>query len=54
MKNAILQICEKLRGYSDDSEYFEVVKVCRNEAGNYVLEVKAVEPAREAADESNK
>lgn len=56
MKNAILNICEKLRGYSDDTEYFEVLKVNQNEDGNYVVVVKVVEPTKSkgADNESNK
>lgn len=43
MKNAILQICEKLRGYSEDGDF---VVVCR------AVEVQA-EP-QGAKDESDK
>lgn len=42
MKNAILQICEKLRGYSSDTEYFDVVKAVKLENGNYEIEVREV------------
>lgn len=56
MKNAILKICEKLRGYSENTEYFEVIKVNQNEDGNYVVVVKAVEPEenKEAENAGNK
>lgn len=47
MKNAVLQICEKLRGYSDIEPYFEVVKVSKLENGNYEVEVQVVDPAEE-------
>lgn len=44
MKNAILQICQRLRGYSSDTEYFDVVKVSKLENGNYEVEVQVVDP----------
>lgn len=55
MKNAILQICEKLRGYSDTDPYFEVTEVKQNENGTYTLNVQVVDPAEEqgATNESN-
>ena len=43
MKNAILQICEKLRGYSNDKDYFEVIKANQNEDGDFVVVCRAVE-----------
>jgi hypothetical protein len=42
MKNELLQICEKLRGYSIDEEYFEVVNASKNENGVWELKVRAV------------
>ena len=53
MKNAILKICEKLRGYSDTEPYFEVTETKQNENGTVTLQV--VDPAAEqgAQNESN-
>lgn len=45
MKNAILEICQRLRGYSD-TEYFDVVKVIKLENGNYEVEVRVINEAR--------
>lgn len=55
MKNAILKICEKLRGYSNAEPYFEVTEVKQNENGTYTVNVKVVDPAEEqgAQNESN-
>ena len=55
MKNAILKICEKLRGYSGTEPYFEVTEVKQNENGTYTVNVQAVDPAEEqgAQNESN-
>ena len=54
MKNAILRICEKLRGYSDDEPYFEVTEVKANEDGTFTVTCKVVEPATQGAqNESN-
>jgi hypothetical protein len=58
MKNAILKICEKLRGYSADTEpYFEVKEIHRNDDGTFTLNVEVVDPAageQGAQNESNK
>lgn len=57
MKNAILQICEKLRGYSNDKDYFEVIKANQNDDGDFVVVCRAVEAQAEpqgAKDESDK
>ena len=58
MKNAILQICEKLRGYSNDKNYFEVIRASQNEEGDFVVVCRAVEvqaePQGGAKDESDK
>lgn len=56
MKNELLQICEKLRGYSIDEEYFEVVNASKNENGVWELKVRAVNENKNegAANESNK
>ena len=55
MKNAILKICEKLRGYSDNDPYFEVTEIKQNDNGTYTVTVQVVDPAAEqgAANESN-
>ena len=55
MKNAILKICEKLRGFSDTEPYFEVTEVKQNESGTYTVTVQVVDPAAEqgAQNESN-
>ena len=55
MRNVILQICEKLRGYSDKDPYFEVTEIKQNENGTYTVNVQVVDPAEEqgAANESN-
>ena len=45
MKNAILKICEQLRGYSEP--YFEVTEVKKNENGTYTVTVQVVDPAVE-------
>ena len=43
MKNAIFQICERLRGYSNGKDYFEVIKANQNEDGDFVVVCRAVE-----------
>lgn len=54
MKNAIYKICEKLRGYSSEEEYFEVLQVQRNDNNEYVVVVKVIDSkSKETADESN-
>ena len=55
MRNAILQICERLRGYSNTEPYFEVTEIKRNENGTYTVNVQVVDPAEEqgAVNESN-
>lgn len=55
MKNAILKICEKLRGYSGAVPYFEVTEIKQNENGTYTVNVQVVDPAEKqgAANESN-
>lgn len=47
MKNAILKICEKLRGYSDNGPYFEVTEVKQNDNGTYTVTVQVVDPEAE-------
>ena len=47
MKNAILKICEKLRGYSDTEPYFEVTEIKQNDNGTYTVTVQVVDPAAE-------
>lgn len=54
MKNAIYNICEKLRGYSSEEEYFEVVAVEWLLGNSYSIKVRVVDAkTEEAADESN-
>lgn len=55
MKNAILKICEKLRGYSDTEPYFEVTEIKKNGDGTFTLSVKVVDPTEDegAQNESN-
>ena len=59
MKNAILKICEKLRGYSETEPYFEVTEIKQNENGTYTVIVQVVDPVEEyfveqgAQNESN-
>lgn len=55
MKNAILKICEKLRGYSDTEPYFEVTEIKQNDNGTYTATVQVVDPAAEqgAQNENN-
>ena len=44
MKNTILKICEKLRGYSATEPYFEVTEIKQNENGTYTVNVQVVDP----------
>lgn len=55
MKNVILKICEKLRGYSDTEPYFEVNEIKANENGTFTVTCKVVVPATDGgtANESN-
>ena len=56
MKNAILKICEKLRGYSDNEPYFEVTEIKQNDNGTFTVTCKVVAPEAEeqgAKNESN-
>ena len=55
MENAILKICEKLRGFSKTEPYFEVTEVKQNEKGTFTVTCKAVDPAEKqgAQNESN-
>ena len=54
MKNVIYNICEKLRGYSSETEYFEVLQVQRNDDNEYVVVVKVINAkSEEAGNESN-
>ena len=56
MKNAILNICARLRGYTVTDPYFEVTEIKNNENGTYTITVQVVDPAAEqgADDESDK
>ena len=57
MRNVIYQICDKLRGYSKDEDYFEVTSVTRNGKGLYTVEIAVIEKNSEdsegAENESN-
>lgn len=54
MKNVIYNICERLRGYSSEEEYFEILQVQRNDNNEYVVVVKVIDSKpKETADESN-
>ena len=55
MKNVILKICEKLRGYSETEPYFEVTEVKQNDNETFTVTCKAVDPAEKqgAENESN-
>lgn len=56
MKNAILKICENLRGYSETEPYFEVTEIKQNDNGTFTVTCKVVDPAAEeqgATNESN-
>ncbi len=58
MRNVIYQICDKLRGYSKDEDYFEVTSVTRNGKGLYTVEIAVIEKNSEdsegAENESDK
>lgn len=41
MQNAILKICERLRGYTDD-EYFEVLYIEKQSEDIYNVQIQAV------------
>ena len=47
MKNAIYEICQKLRGYSATEPYFEVTEIKQNDNGTYTVTVQVVDPAEE-------
>lgn len=53
MKNAILKICEKLRGYSVTDPYFGVKEIRRNDDGTFTLNVEAVDTGAEALGAQN-
>ncbi|MGP1416093.1 MAG: hypothetical protein ACTTJ6_09275 [Treponema sp.] len=57
MKNIIYTICEKLRGFSDDKEYFEILQITPKHNNEYVVIVKLVDTeaktTKEISDESN-
>ena len=45
MKNIIYKICDKLKGYSGDTEYFEVVSVEPCYEDKYTVVVKVIDTA---------
>ena len=47
MKNVVYEICNKLRGYSTDKEYLEVLGVTCTGKGLYTVEVAVIEPQTE-------
>ena len=55
MKNVIYNICERLRGYSNEEEDLEVTQVKKNYADEYLVVIRVAneEPKEETADESN-
>ena len=57
MKNIIYNICEKLKGYSSDIEYFEVLKLEPIKDNDYLIVARLVNTETEnkevASDESN-
>lgn len=53
MKNPILKICEKLRGYSDTEPYFEVTEIKANENGTFTVTCKVVVPATDEGAEND-
>ena len=50
MKNVIYTICEKLRGYSWTTEYFEVLKASYNHDDTYEIVVNPVSEDTEQRD----
>ena len=42
MKNVIYNICDRLRGYSSDTEYFEVLSVRPDEDNEYIIIARLV------------
>ena len=57
MKNVIYNICDKLRGLSYDTEYFEVLKVEPIEDNDYLIVVRLINTESEnkgmASDDSD-
>ena len=47
MKNVIYNICEKLKGYSSDTEYFEVLKVEPIKDNDYLIVARLVNTEEE-------
>ena len=48
MRQPILEICQRLNGYSSDPECFEIVRVIKLENGNFEIEVREVNKNEEA------
>ena len=42
MKNVIYNICDRLRGYSSDTEYFEVLSVRPDKDNEYIIIARLV------------
>lgn len=53
MKNVIYNICEKLRGYSSDTEYFEVLSVRPDKDNEYIIIAKLVNTEAENKEVAN-
>ena len=57
MKNVIFNICGKLKGYSSDTEYFDVLKVEPIKDNDYLIVARLVNTEAEnkevASDESD-
>ena len=47
MKNVIYNICEKLKGYSSDTEYFEVLKAEPIKDNDYLIVARLVNTEEE-------
>ena len=53
MKNVIYNICEKLRGYSSEEEYFEVLAAECLRDNLYSIRVRVVNTKSEKKQEEN-
>ena len=53
MKNAIYEICQRLRGYSNETDYFEVIRANKNEDGDFVVVCHVVTPKAELQGAQN-
>lgn len=57
MKNIIYTICEKLRGFSNDKEYFEILQITPRQNNEYEVIVRLTDTeakeTKEVGNESN-